>query len=184
MSDIPQFKLTIPKGSDKTVRVRVTTGDYAEVGANAAAGATSITVKRLPQALSSGDKLLWGENVVITLSANAAAGATSISVDAIPGPLYMGERLEKLRDLTGGTFEMEVLTNAADATPVIAASAITATLATQSGSDRGIVDLAFADDDTDAITVGDYYGVIWRRDSGAERPIAEGTVSIVPKGFL
>ena len=61
-----------------------------------AAGATTISVTALPQALASGTRLRFG-SFNVTLSAEAVAGSTTLSVVALPYGVYAGMLLETPR---------------------------------------------------------------------------------------
>lgn len=192
MSAIGTQKLRVAKGQDQVLRQRIFAADprsgepiYAELAENAITGATSLTVRPLRNALASGDKLLFGENVVLTLSAAAAAGGTTVALvgSALPGPLQAGDQGRKLQDLTGYTVNMEVLTNRGDATAVIA---LTGTPATQTGDDRGFVDFSLAAADTSGLAAGHYFATSWRRNAGSSRPLTPEGIDfeIFEAGFL
>jgi len=164
------------RGPDDLVKVRLT--------AAAAASATALTVVPLDDALASGDKLLFGENTIVTLSNAAAAGVTTVPVNAIPGPLSAGDVGKKLQDLTSYTIAMEILENRADATPVISKTGASITLATQTGDDRGKVQATGVAADTTSLAVGRFFGAFWRTNAGTSRPLAEFDVSLIARGFL
>lgn len=185
--------LEIPKGQDFTFELRVFAGngegdkpERVQLNASAAAGATSLVIKPLEYALSSGDKLLFGKTTIITLTAGAAAGVEALAVSAIPGTLHSGEFGHKVQDLTGYTIEMEVLNERGEATPVISLTGADITIPSQAGDSRGIVNVSFAAVDTSpaAVLAKHYYGVVWRRNAGAQRRLKELDISIVEAGFL
>ena len=66
------------------------------VGANAAKGATSLTVAALSDALGIGEILNFGvlPAVTVTVASNAAQGATSITVNALSGAIPSGTLLD------------------------------------------------------------------------------------------
>lgn len=177
-------KLELAKGQDWTLRLRILAPERVELAANAIAGATALTLKPLGAARANGDKLLFGENTVVTLSAGAAAGAISLAVSALPGPLNSGDRGQLIRDLTGFTIGFEALTAGGDATPVISKTGVDVTLANQTGDDRGFVEIAGVAADTASLALGHYYAAAWRRNSGSSRPLAEFGLVISAKGFL
>jgi hypothetical protein len=183
VNETPVTCVRIAKTQDVTVQIRVRSHEWAQLTAAAIAGATALSVRPLEYALASGAKLLFGGNVV-TLSASAAAGDVSLAVTAISGPLKAGDEGQLLRDLTGYSIEMEVLSNRGDATPIISLSGSAVTLATQSGVDRGKVDIALVAANTTNVAAGMYYWAAWRRNSGSTRPLAEGDFELVEKGFL
>jgi hypothetical protein len=153
------------------------------LAADAAAGATSLTVKPDHPALASGDKLLLGANVIVTLSATCDVGTTSMAVTATPAALNTGQQLAKVQDLTGFTVQAEALASRGDATPVIASADITVTLATQTGNDRGKLTLAVAAAVTAALDAAALYLAVWRRDSGSKRLLYEASLRIQDAGF-
>ena len=184
--------IEIAKAQDFTIEVRVLEGSgrlggqavSVRVAADAAAGATTLVVSPLDDALANGDKLLYGINHVVSLGADAAAGATSLTVSALSAPLRLGDIGRKLRDLTGYTIEFEMLKRGADATPLISKTGGSITIPSQAGADRGKVQVACVSTDTVNIAPGQYYGALWRRNAGSSRPLAEMDVTISAKGFL
>ena len=180
----------VGKGQDFTLAFRILAGDgrgrpiKVTLAADFAAGVTSLTIKPGHPALASGDKLLFGEDVVITLSGACAAGVATLAVDATLCALRTGDTLVKLQDLTSYTIALEVLTRRGDATPYMADTSFTVTLATQTGVDRGKVTLAALAAATASLTAGSYYAALWRRNSGNVRPLAEFTLKLVEAGFL
>lgn len=177
-------------GSDWTIEHRIRAGDghgkpiKVTLTANAVAGATSLSIRPDHPALSSGDKLLFGEDVIVTLSSGCAVGITTLAVTATDCVLNQGDELAKLADLTGYTVALEVLTRRGDATPYIADTSFTVTLATQSGADRGKVQVAALAAVTASLVAGSYFAALWRRDSGQKRLLDEFTLKLVEAGFL
>lgn len=188
MSDL----LEIQKGQDCTLEVRVFAGTgradnspvRAVLDADALNAATSLTVKALDDALSNGDKLLFGKNTVVTLGAAAAAGVTALTVTAIPGPLKTGDVGRKLQDLTNYTIVVEVLEKRGDATPQISLTGAAITLPAQTGDDRGKVQAALVAADTSALAAKTYFASVWRRNAGTSRRLAELDIRLVESGFL
>jgi hypothetical protein len=184
-------KVRLAKSQDQIIELRVLAGAgreddliSARLTADALTGATSLVVLPLSDALASGDKLLFGENTVVTLTGAAAAGVTSLAVSALAGPLRSGDVGRKLQDLTGYTIEAEILTRRGDATPLISLTGADITLATQTGDDRGKVQIGVVAADTTSLTAGNYYGAAWRRNAGTSRPLVEFEVELVEAGFL
>jgi hypothetical protein len=187
-------------GQDFTIEHRIRAGDghgkpiKVTLTANALAGATSLSIKPDHPALASGDKLLLGEDAIVTLSGACAAGVSTLAVTATDSPFQQGDELVKIQDLTGYSIKLEVLTRRGDATPYIADTSFTVTLATQSGSDRGKCQSACLAAVTTALqaaavalgqsAAGSYYAALWRRDSGSTRPLDEFTLKLVEAGFL
>lgn len=171
-------RIDLAKGEDRLLAFRVSTGDTVQLSDAAAAAATSLSIKANKTALSSGDKLLFSDNVVLTLSGSVAAGAVTASVSALPGPLARGDVGKLIQDITGFTLQFEVLTRAGDATPLIAKNA------TISDATGGVCRVQIDADDSDDLDPGSYYWALWRRDSGDSRPIAEGTLALREGGFL
>lgn len=182
--------IEVKKGSDFAVEYRIRAGDghgkpiRVTVAADAAVGATSLTVNPDHPALANGDKLLFGEDVVVTLSAACDAGDTSMDVTATTCAFDRGAQLDKLVDLTGYTIKAVVLQKRGDlaASAVIADTAFTVTLATQSGVDRGKVTISALAAATASKDAGSYYGALWRRNSGSTRPLAEFDFKLVEAG--
>jgi hypothetical protein len=174
----------VAKGQDWTVEWRVLAPETVQLGADAAIGADALTVLPLEAALASGDKLLFGENTVVTLDGAVAAGAESVPVTTTTVKLRKGDVGQKIRDLTGYTVEFELSAKAGDATPLIADADVTVTVLTQTGEDRGKVQVAVPDTETDDLAAGSYFGALWRRDAGSERPLATASVTIKEAGFL
>lgn len=185
-NDLPAAdNFTIAKGQDWPLELRIFGVEKSiKVAADAATGATTLVVESDHPALSTGDKLLVGRNVVVTVGADAAAGVQSVTVSAISGPLARGDRGRLLRDLTGWTIEFEALAAAADATPVISKSGATVTVLSQVGDSRGLVLISGLAADTASVTPGEYAWFAWRRDAGYTRPIARGSLTVEAQGFL
>lgn len=186
MSDL----VRLAKGQDAVVEITVRAGwDEGEVesvklAAASLAAATSLTIEPLKYALASGDMLLFPGNIVITLSSAAAIGATTLACTspAAPGPLRHGMVGEKLRDLTGYTTSLEVLSAAGDATPAM--TAIAGVNQTQSATDgRGRVRFTFTAVVTAAVESKRYAAAMWRTDSGSKRPLWEGDLEVYDAGL-
>lgn len=184
LTAIPNQRIRVAKGQDLTIEFRIRSHEWVQLTADAAGGATSLSVKPLAYALASGAKLLFGQNYVVTLSSAADAGDVTVVVTATDGPLKAGDYGQMLRDLTGYTIAMEVLANRGDALPVITLSGGDVTLATQSSILRGVVDVALAAADTIDLNKGEYYFSLWKTDSGTKRPLSEGDFEIVEMGQL
>lgn len=172
------------KGRDFEIVHRILAPELVTLRADAAAGATSLLIKRLEDALSDGDALIVGKNMLVTLDGAAAAGVELLAVDAIPGRLFEGEILQKVRDLTGYTIEWELLAARGDATPLIATGSVTIQLLTQSGATIGQVRITGAAALTTALDPGRYFYALWRRNSGSRRPLAYGDIVLEEAGFL
>lgn len=177
------------KGTDWGLEVRVMAGDghgkpiRLTVAHDAPAVSGSLTVKPDHPALASGDKLLLGEDVVLTLDGACAAGSPTLPVDDTAIAIDTGTQLAKIQDLTGYTLQAEALSNRGDATPVIAAGSFTVTLATQTLLDRGKVTVTCAAAVTALLTAGSYFFCLWRQDSGNKRPVYEATLRVTEAGF-
>lgn len=193
-------EVAVAIGSDFTIEHRIRAGDghgkpiKVTLTANALAGATSLSIRPDHPALASGDKLLFGEDVVVTLSGACAVGIATLAVTATDCAFNQGDELAKLVDLTGYTIACEVLTRRGDATPYIADTSFTVTLATQTANDRGKVQIACLAAVTTALqatavalgqsAAGSYTAVLWRRDSGQKRPLDVFTLRLLEAGFL
>jgi len=182
--------IEVAKGQDFAVEYRIRTGDghgkpiRVQLTADAALGATSLDIKPDHPAFASGDKLLFGEDVVITLSSTCDAGDPTMPVTATTHALDTGAVLEKITDLTGYTIKAVVLEKRGDLAAVafLADTAFTVALATQSGADRGKVTISALAAATVTKPAGSYYGSLWRRDSANTRPLAEFTFKLVEAG--
>lgn len=182
--------IEVTKGQDFAVEYRIRAGDghgqpiRVTLTADAALGSTSLNIKPDHPAFAIGDKLLYGQDVVITLSATCDAGDPTMEVTATLHPLETGAQLEKLVDLTAYNLKAVVLEKRGDvaADALIPDTAFTVTLATQSGVDRGKVMVSALAAATASKAAGSYYGSFWRRDSGNTRPLAEFTFKLVEAG--
>lgn len=180
----------IVKGTDWGLEVRVMAGDghgkpiRLTVAHDAPIGSGSLTVKPDHPALASGDKLLLGEDVVLTLDGACAAGSPTLPVEDTAIAIDSGAVLAKIQDISAYTMQAEALASRGDATPVIAAGSFTVTPATQTGADRGKVTVTCAAAVTALLTVGSYYLALWRQDSGNKRPVYEATLRVTEAGFL
>lgn len=188
----PREEIVIRKNQDGFIDLRVLVGEgngespeTVTLTGDALTGATTLNVKPLDYALSSGDKLLFDKNTVVTLSAAADAGVVALAVTALGGPLGQGKDGYKIRDLTGFEIAMEILEEKGDATALISINGADVTILTQSGVDRGRAQLAFQAIDTSAlVNESRLYGAIWRTNSGSARPIKEVDIRIDEAGFL
>jgi hypothetical protein len=181
---VPNVEFEIAKGQTWAYEFRVLAPEAVQLSADVGIGEDALPVLALDDALASGDKLLFGENTVVTLDGAAAAGAESVPVATTTVRLRKGDVGRKIRDLTGFDEQFEVLTQSGDATPVIADAALTVTPATQSGDDRGKVTVSGAPGTTTSLGVGSYFGALWNRESSEERPQATASIKLVAKGFL
>jgi hypothetical protein len=185
MAELPPQNFTIAKGQDWPLEILVFGPEKSlRLAGDAAAGATSLFVAADHPAFSDGEKLLFGDNVVVTIDGPTAAGARSVTVEALAGPLDAGQDGQLLRDLTDATIEFEALQDGGDATPVISKTGADIVILTQTGDDRGKVQVAGAEADTAQLEPGAYPWFAWRRNSGSKRPIARGTLTIEAAGFL
>jgi hypothetical protein len=183
--------LEIPKGKDGTFEVVVFASDghskpvSVVLTDDAIASATSLSIQADHPSLADDDVLLFGENIRVQLSAACTYGDTSLAVDATAGPLRSGAIGKKLQVLTSYTIVVEVLTRAGDATPLITWDLTDITIPTQTVvADTGKVQVAYLAADTNTLTPGAYYGVMWRTNSGTARPLWAGTVKVVEAGRL
>lgn len=189
MSDI----IEVAKEQDFTFEVLVLSGtgdpDFPYYGcilnADALLGATSLVIKPLAYALSNGDMLRFDNGLVVTLGADAAAGVTSLTVTAIGAALRSQQVANKLQDLTGFTIQCKVYRRAGDTTALITYSGASVVLLTQgSASGRGRVQISGLVADTSAIAAGNYFGAVWRRNSGTMRPLKTFEFRLSEKGFI
>lgn len=185
MSDL----IRVAKGQDAVIEIIVRAGwdegelESVKLSAYAAAGATSLSIEPLKYALASGDMLMFPGNLVATLGGTGTIGATSLTVTSLPGPIRQGFVGEKLRDLTGYTTALEILTAAEDATPAL--TQIAGTNQTQSAiTGRGRVQFTVSAAASGAAEARRYYAAVRKTDSGSIRPLWEGEVEIYAGGFL
>lgn len=181
---IARLTLLLAKGQDWMLELRVMASERVQLAAPALAGATSLTIYPLEDALATGDKLLFDVNTVITLSAPATPGTTTLAVSAIPGPLRQGAVGQKMQDLTGYSIEFEALHSRGDTTAVITKSGASVTILPQGGDDRGKVQIDGVAADTANLEPKTYFAAVWRRNAGSARPLAEGDLILREAGFL
>lgn len=161
-----------------TLRFYVTTGDRIVVTADALLSATTILVQALKTALTSGDKVRFG-NLVVTLTANAVIGATSLTVTAIAGALTTGSSGHKVQDISGWAIEWVLRDE--DGTALLTktvGSGITLTDAT-----NGAFDVLGTRADTWAsgaalISPSTYEHAAARTDSGSETALVGGIAKV------
>jgi hypothetical protein len=185
MADIPEQTITVVKGSDWTRYVRVFDGAQIVLSADAAAAAVSLTLAPDHPAIASGDKLLFGENIILTTSGACAAGATSVGVTAIPGPLKakaVGRRIVK--DLSTYTLEFRMLAQRGDTASVFDITPTVGDDATDPNSPKAdIAQVVGDEDDTKDETPGSYFWALWNTVESAEKVIAQGPFEIVEAGY-
>lgn len=186
MPEIPEQTITVVKGSDWTRYIRVFDGAQIVLSADAATGATSLTLAPDHPSIASGDKILFGENIILTTSGSCAAGATSLGVTAIPGPLKakaVGRRIVK--DLSTYTLEFRMLAQRGDTASVFDIAATTGDDATDpAGSGKAdIAQVTGDEDDTKDETAGSYYWALWNTVESAEKVLASGPFEIVEAGY-
>lgn len=176
----------IVRGQDAVLECRVMSHETVRLNSDAATGATTLNINPLDYALASGDKLLFGESTVVTLSGVAAAGVVAVPVTALAGPLRSGDLGQKIRDLTSFMIEYELLAQRGDATPLIAPADVTVSILTQTGDDRGKVQVSIPAAKTLAniLDAGSLFDAYWKTDAGSKRPLAYGTVKAVEAGSL
>lgn len=182
-----ETEIKVAKGQDWVRYVRVFDGAQVQLSADAATGATTLTLAPDHPAIASGDKLLFGENVIVTTSGTCAAGATSLSVTALAGPLKAkaaGRRIVK--DLSGYTLVVEISDDRDDATALITApTTAVGDDATDPNSPKAdVVSLTGLAADTSSQTPGTYYWALWNRASNANRPLADGPFILEAKAFV
>lgn len=183
LAQLENETMKIERGRDFTIEYRIHSREWVRLRDAAAASDTALTVEPLEYALAAGDKLLFGKNTVVTVdTGGAAAGAVSVPVTSLAVPLANGSIGSKLADLTVYTLEWELLVNPEDTTPVIANSAVTVTILTQTGADRGKVQVVGEPADTTSLELGSYFGALWRTNTGNKRPLAYGPVELVAAG--
>lgn len=184
--------INLTKAQDATIEFRVRKGDgHGEpirlvLTADAAATDTSITVHRDHPALSSGDVLIFGEDVLLVVNtAGSAAGAITVPLTAgLAGPLYRGDVLEQLQSLTSYTLEAELLTTGDQETAEVAFTSGDFTIPTQTGANYGKAQLAVAAADTSGLDEEAYVLGVWRTNSGTARPLGRYDVRLSEAGFL
>lgn len=189
MTDIPEQEIRVSKGSDWTRYIRVLDGAAVQLSQDASA--SPLTLAPDHPAIASADKLLFGENIILTTSGACAAGATSLAVSSVPGPLKakaVGRRIVK--DLSGYELEFRVFVNRGDAAAVFT---ITESDGVSVGDDAtdpagsGKADIVAVTGDeanTKDLDAGSYFWSLWRADEGYEKPLASGPFLIEEKGYV
>lgn len=176
--------IEVAKGQDWTIQYRILAPERVRLAADAAEDATSLLIQPDHAALASGDKLMYGENVILTLTSACAVGVKTLAVSATPCILPATSWLQKVRDLTGYTLELEVLTRRGDATPLISKTGANVTILNQTAELRGLVEVAGLAADLAAMQPGLYFVTFWRTNAGTKRPLSGEDFKLVESGFL
>lgn len=183
--EIPWETITVAKGESFTRYVRVLGPERVQLIADAAASATILTVKADHPSLASGDKLLFGTNIILTLTEACLAGDTSLVVTAIVGPLSAGSYLQRIvKDLSGYTVSVEVVERRGDVTPLLT---LTPTVTDDTEDPGGTKSDVLVIAGTAAQVIfgpGNYAFFGWRTNSGSERPIVNGNFNVEEKARL
>lgn len=186
MADIPEQTIRVAIGSDWTRYVRVFDGATITLSADAASGATTLTLAPDHPAIASGDKILFGENVILTTSGACAAGATSLSVTATAGPLKaraIGRRIVK--DLSGYDLEFRVLTNRGDSTALLEIQGTSADDTTDPNSPKADIGSIVGDEaNFTSVDAGTYFWALWDATESSEVPLAQGPFELVEAGYI
>lgn len=183
MKELPPQNFEVAKGEDWPIEIRVFGEKSVKLAGDAVAGATSLFLHWDHPAMSDGDKLLFGDHVVVTLDEDLAAGATTADVVALAGPLRSGLEGHELRDLTGYDIEMEILEAAGDETPLVSKTDADVTLADQTGDDRGKVLIDGEADDIASLVARSYPWFAWRRGDGVNKRLCGGILTVTDAGF-
>lgn len=154
-------------GDDFSMTFFVVTGRPIKVRLEAEDGDTTIDVEALKSALTSGDKLRFGE-AVITLGANADVGDTQLTVSALSGNVPRGATLYLIVDITDWTATWYMKESAGDSADILSKSASISSAA------NGIFTVAVADTDTDSLTAKRYYHRLKRTNAGSEKTLVYG----------
>jgi len=189
MADIPEQEIRVSKGSDWTRYIRVLDGAAVQLSQDASA--SPLTLAPDHPAIASADKLLFGENIILTTSGACAAGATSLAVSSVPGPLKakaVGRRIVK--DLSGYELEFRVFVNRGDTTAqftLTEGSGVTAgdDATDPAGSGKAdIVQVSGDEANTTGLDAGNYFWALWRADEGYEKPLAQGPFILEEAGYV
>jgi hypothetical protein len=183
--EIPWQPITVAKGEAFTRYVRILGPERVRLATDAAAGATTLLIKPDHPSIGNGEKLLAGDNIIVTLTEACPAGDTSLVVSAIVGPVSAGSYLQRIvKDLSGYTVSVEIVANRGDATPVLTI-APTVTDDTEDPaaikSDVLVISTTAAQM---AFGPGHYAWFAWRTNAGSERPIANGSFTVEEKARL
>ena len=179
--------LTIAKGQNARLRLRVREQVGITVDALVLDAATSIRVKPLTAFWNIDDKIVFGYSRILTLTANAVPGDEVITVAPVNGSFLIGAIGRKIRDISEEDYRLEV----AEFSTIASNDAIIA-------KDAEIIDDAFdpaisksklaefvlTPSDTASVLLGTKPFSIWRRDSGALTPVLQGDLRIVDRQFL
>ena len=158
-------------GEDRTFEYQAVTGKVAEATATAANGATSISVKPLREAISSGAKVRFPDGILATLSAAASVGDESLTVSALAGAVQKGAKGYAVQDISAWTLEWVLREGPAGAVQITktVGSGITLTDAA-----NGVLQVAIADSDTLTMSPKTYFYTLRRTGDGNEVVLAFG----------
>lgn len=182
----PEQTIRVAKGSDWTRNFRVFDGAQIVLSADAATGATTLTLAPDHPAIANGDKILFGENIIVTTSGASAVGSTSLSVTALTGPLKakaVGRRIVK--DLSTYDLEFRVLTNRGDSTALLEIQGTSDDDTSDPNSPYVDVGLVTGDEANFAsVDAGTYFWTLWDATEGGEKPLAQGPFILEEAGYV
>lgn len=182
----PETAIKVAKGSDWTRNFRVFDGARIALSADAATGATSLTLAPDHPAIATGDKIQFGENIIVTTSGASAVGATSLSVTALTGPLKakaIGRRIVK--DLSTYDLEFRVMTNRGDSTAVLEIQGTSDDDTSDPNSPYVDVGLVTGDEaNFTSVDAGTYFWALWDATEGSEKPLAQGPFILEEAGYV
>lgn len=160
------------QGQDGELEFRVVGEEYVKVRLNTAAGATSLPIEPLVQALSNGHRLYFERaKVVVTLTGAGVVGATSLSISALLIPLVAGDSAFRIIDISSWTLRWRLQR------PYINDVELTKTTGggiTITDAANGLLKVAIAALDTNGFPLEEYHQDLWRTDSGFTIPLAQG----------
>lgn len=159
-------------GRPKSLEWRLTTGALIVVRENAEVAATSLLVEALKEALTTADRLRFGEIIVVVASPGAPVGARTVPVDALTGRIERHARGRKVPDASGFTLRFR-------ADKAIDPGADPASLEkTPTGDVNGVISMALTAANTTALGEGSFIYSLDRTDSGDEYNVAFGDILV------
>lgn len=159
-------------GHPKTLQWWLTTGDPIVVRETAEAGATTLYVDALKQALAEDDKIRFGELIVVVGTGGAAIGARSIPVDATLGRLERHARGAKAVNAAAYTLRFR-----ADAATDPGGSAANLEK-TPTGDSDGLIAVALTAADTTTLGEGMSSYKLDRTNAGNEFNLSYGDIKV------
>jgi hypothetical protein len=186
--DIPDEPIKIHVGEAFRRYLRVKSIERVQLTSDLGSG-TTLPIKPDHPPLASGDKMLFGGNLIFTLAEACVPGDETLVVAAFVGRLKQGDYGQKLiGDLSGYSPIMVVLRNPTDdnadalltITPTVADDAYD----TAASGKCDVFVLADTRAHTSALEPGNYYWSCWRNVSLEERPVGHGPFIVEAAGNI